>query len=183
MTAHLDSQQKFQLVNENFHSHTRPMCMYGKVYYGAPLKRTCPNLKFNGPTPLHYQLFHTPAKPMIINEVTNIIFFFVCIYIFTPRFLIINCLDLLCLHFWPLCLYKHLQHSHHALTNLRIGSSLRTSASRMFLLDNGLAAKIRNHHARQILLATFYTFALLCQRKLVYLHYLYILITKVPLLD
>lgn len=131
MTAHLDSQQKFQLVNENFHSHTRPMCMYGKVYYGAPLKRTCPNLKFTGPTPLHYQLFHTPARPMIINEVTNIIFFFVCIYIFTPRFLIINCLDLLCLHFWPLCLYKHLQHSHHALTNLRIGSSLRTSASRM----------------------------------------------------
>lgn len=131
MTAHLDSQQKFPLVNENFHSHTRPMCMYGKVYYGAPSKRTCPNLKFNGPTPLHYQLFHRPAKPMIINEVTNIIFFFVCIYIFTPRFLIINCLDLLCLHFWPLCLYKHLQHSHHALTNLRIGSSLRTSASRM----------------------------------------------------
>lgn len=106
MTAHLDSQQKFPLVNENFHSPTRPMCMYGKVYYGAPLKRTCPNLKFTGPTPLHYQLFHTPAKPMIINEVTNIIFFFVCIYIFTPRFLIINCLDLLCLHFWPLCLYK-----------------------------------------------------------------------------
>lgn len=101
MTAHLDSQQKFPLVNENFHSHTRPMCMYGKVYYGAPLKRTCPNLKFTGPTPLHYQLFHTPARPMIINEVTNIIFFFVCIYIFTPRFLIINCLDLLCLHFWP----------------------------------------------------------------------------------
>lgn len=131
MTAHLDSQQQFPLVNENFHRHTRPMCMYGKVYYGAPLKRTCPNLKFTGPTPLHYQLFHTPARPMIINEVTNIIFFFVCIYIFTPRFLIINCLDLLCLHFWPLCLYKHLQHSHHALTNLRIGSSLRTSASRM----------------------------------------------------
>lgn len=83
MTAHLDSQQKFPLVNENFHSHTRPMCMYGKVYYGAPSKRTCPNLKFNGPTPLHYQLFHRPAKPMIINEVTNIIFFFVCIYIHT----------------------------------------------------------------------------------------------------
>lgn len=82
MTAHLDSQQKFPLVNKNFHSHTRPMCMYGKVYYGAPLKRTCPNLKFTGPTPLHYQLFHTPAKPMIINEVTigNIIFFFVCMY-------------------------------------------------------------------------------------------------------
>lgn len=36
MTAQLDSQQKFPLVNENFHSHTRPMCMYGKVYYGAP---------------------------------------------------------------------------------------------------------------------------------------------------
>lgn len=84
MTVHLDSQQKFPLVNENFHSPTRPMCMYGKVYkYGAPLKRTCPNLKFTGPTPLHYQLFHTPAKPMIINEVTNIIFFFVCIYIHT----------------------------------------------------------------------------------------------------
>lgn len=83
MTAQLDSQQKFPLVNENFHSHTRPMCMHGKVYYGAPLKRTCPNLKFTGPTPLHYQLFHRPAKPMIINEVTNIIFFFVCIYIHT----------------------------------------------------------------------------------------------------
>lgn len=84
MTAHLDSQQKFSLVNENFHSQTRPMCMYGKVYYGAPLKRTCPNLKFYWSYAIALPIISYTCKAND-NKWSNEYNFLLCLHIYSHQ--------------------------------------------------------------------------------------------------